>query len=45
MVPLRQPEPEPVDVQENMDPDNPDDLSQTDDENIETVDDGQLSLF
>ena len=47
MVPLRQPEPEsvPEPDKSDIDSENQDQVSQTYDENSETVDDGQLSLF
>ena len=43
LVPLRMPEPEPIPA--DPEPDDNDNSAQTDDDNSEKVDDGQLSLF
>ena len=43
LVPLRMPEPEPIPA--DPEPDDNDNSAQTDDDNTEKVDDGQLSLF
>jgi topoisomerase-4 subunit A len=45
LVPLRMPEPEPEPQPVDTDSDDNDNSAQTDDENTEKVDDGQLSLF